>query len=98
MKCGYCRRGGFKSIRGLKNHWRTTGCPVHRPVWAKVVEARKRGSSGRRILHAALPHLYPSTPMSEETKEQLHAIAEMRRARGVRRFRKAKAVMAFRDH
>jgi len=87
MKCGYCGKS-FKSVRAIYQHWRMKGCPQFRPVWEKVVAARKRGHSGRRILAKAFPHLYPTTPMSEEVKEKLRIVSEERKKTGVRPVRK----------
>ena len=71
--CGYCKRP-FSSIRGLLQHWKMKKCPQWQFVWEKVMNSRKRGHSGRRILSKAFPHLYPTKPMSEETKERLRAM------------------------
>lgn len=89
MICGACRTS-FKKTESLRTHWEETGCMSGRPVWERFAEARKRGSSGRRILHEAFPNLYPSEPMSEEAKEKLRAIAEQRKAEGVKMPKKRK--------
>jgi hypothetical protein len=84
MRCGHCGSAADGSA-ALFLHWKSTGCHRGRPVWARVIEARRRGSSGRRILHEAYPDLYPSRPMDEDTKEKLREIEELRKAAGVKR-------------
>lgn len=74
----------FKKTVDLELHWKETGCMEHRRVWEKFMEARRRGSSGRRILHEAFPDLWPSEPMSEEAKEKLRELAEKRKAEGIK--------------
>ena len=78
MRCGYCHKS-LGSVKGLYQHWKLKKCPQWQFVWEKVMIARKRGHSGRRILSKAFPHLYPSKPMSEETKEKLRSIKKTRR-------------------
>jgi methylase of polypeptide subunit release factors len=84
MKCGYCKAFATKRAETLFAHFKETGCPVGRPVWARVVEAHKRGSSGRRILAEAYPAIYKSEPMTEEAKERLREVAEERKREGVK--------------
>ena len=62
-----------------KQHLEKTGCNWQRAVWVKVVAARRRGSSGRRLLAAAYPHLYKTRPMSEEAKVRLRELGEKRK-------------------
>lgn len=83
MICGYCKKS-VRRVRTLREHWKETGCPTARPVWAKVLEAHKRGTSGRRILSEAFPGIWKSEPMSEETKARLREIQERRKAEGIK--------------
>ena len=83
MICGNCKEYRTKRSEELLAHIKA-GCVRDRIVWSKVLEAHKRGTSGRRILSEAYPELYPSTPMSEETKAKLREINETRRAQGIR--------------
>lgn len=90
MLCGYCKEK-VPNTTALFEHWKKVGCLNDRPVWVKVVESKRQGHSGRKILHEAYPDLYPSEPMTEETKEALRALNEQRRASGVvrpKRFKK----------
>lgn len=89
MRCGSCAIP-FKKIVDLEIHWKTTGCMQYRHVWERFMEARRRGSSGRRILHEAFPDLWPSEPMDEETKEKLREIQERRKKEGIKFPRKEK--------
>lgn len=82
MLCGYCKEK-MPNTKTLFEHWKKVGCPTDKPIWKKVVESKQKGHSGRRILHEAYPDLYPSEPMSEETKEALRALNEHRRETGV---------------
>jgi hypothetical protein len=84
MVCGHCSRFRSSTVRELLVHIKTTGCDQGRPTWARVLEAHRRGSSGRRILSEAYPDLYPSTPMSEETKQKLREINEQRKVEGIK--------------
>jgi hypothetical protein len=84
MVCGHCKEFQTKRSGELLAHIKTTGCDQDRPIWRRVLEAHKRGSSGRRILSEAYPHLYPSTPMDEATKEKLREINERRKAEGIK--------------
>jgi len=72
MTCGSCGHS-FSLFIFLRAHWFTAGCQKARTVWARVLEARRRGTSGRRILHQAYPHLYKSEPMPEEVKARFRA-------------------------
>lgn len=83
MKCGYCKEK-MPNTKTLFEHWKKVGCDKDRPIWEKVIESKKNGHSGRRILHEAYPDLYPSEPMSEETKEALRALNEQRKEAGVK--------------
>lgn len=83
MICGFCRQAGLPGVAALQAHWAETGCPQHKPIWARVVAARKAGHSGHRILHEAFPSLWPSDPMTEEAREKLKELAERRKATGV---------------
>jgi pentatricopeptide repeat protein len=84
MICGYCREFRTKRVEELFLHLKTAGCHQDRRVWERVLEAHKRGTSGRRILSEAFPDLYPSTPMPEETKAKLREINETRKAQGIK--------------
>ena len=84
MRCGYCKEFRTKHVEELLAHFKASGCPTGRPVWVRVFEAHKRGHSGRRILSEAFPSVYKSEPMSEEAKEKLRALAEERKASGVK--------------
>jgi hypothetical protein len=84
MRCGYCKEFATKRAGALFVHFKETGCPVGRPVWARVVEAHKRGTSGRRILAEAYPGIYKPEPMTEEAKERLREVAEARKKEGVK--------------
>ena len=83
MKCAHCKES-MPNVKALFEHWKKVGCPNDRPIWVKVVESKKQGHSGRRILSEAYPDLYPSTPMSEETKEALRALNEHRKEAGIK--------------
>jgi hypothetical protein len=83
MLCGYCKEK-MPNTKTLFEHWKKVGCPTDRPVWAKVLESKKQGHSGRKILAEAYPDLYPTEPMSEETKEALRALNEQRREAGIK--------------
>lgn len=84
MRCGHCKAFSTKHAEEFLAHIKATGCSNGRPVWARVVEARKRGSSGRRILAEAYPDIYKSEPMTEEAKARLREIAEERKREGVK--------------
>lgn len=89
MLCGYCKEK-IPGTQALFVHWKKTGCDKDRPVWVKVIESKKQGHSGRKILAEAYPDLYPTEPMSEETKEALRALNEQRKAAGVKMPKKRK--------
>lgn len=78
MTCGTCKEFKTDDYAQMKKHWKDTGCDWRRDVWVKVVAARRRGSSGRRLLSAAYPHLYKRTPMTEEAKERLRELGKKR--------------------
>jgi hypothetical protein len=84
MICGHCKEFRTGRVANLLAHIKKTGCDQDRPVWARVLEAHKRGTSGRRILSEAYPNLYPSRPMDEETKEKLREISAARKAEGIK--------------
>lgn len=94
MKCGTCQQT-MKNVTAWRDHKRETGCHWHRPVWVKVLAAKRRGSSGRRLLSDAYPHLYKRTPMTEEAKERLRQLNEKRvkvSKRDVQKVRRRRAV------
>lgn len=75
MICGTCGES-FTLLVFAEIHWKKTGCQRGRPVWERVRRAHANGTSGRRILHAAYPHLYRTKPMPEELKERWRAKRE----------------------
>lgn len=79
MKCATCHTP-FSFLIFLLIHWKQTGCQRRRPVWERVAEAKRRGTSGKRILHAAFPETYKTKPMPEEVK----ALWRERQAGGAR--------------
>ena len=92
MICGHCKAPVGKKIAQMFIHWALEGCPDGLKVWARFAESKAAGHSGRRILHEAWPDLYPSEPMTEETKQALRELADRRKEAGVvmpqkRRFR-----------
>jgi hypothetical protein len=69
MICGHCGQS-FSLVAFLLIHWKQTGCHRGHNVWRRVLASKRAGHSGRRILHEAYPHIYPSEPMPEELKER----------------------------
>lgn len=89
MKCGYCK-SSLPAVKEMLLHWKAVGCPTGRPVWEKVVDSRKSGHSGRRLLHEAWPRLWPFDPMGEEDRERLRERDAARKADGVKRIQRRK--------
>lgn len=85
MICGYCREFKAKRSEVMFAHWWPGGCPIGRDVWIKVVESRKAGHSGRRLLHERWPELWPSEPMTDEDRERLRELEEKRKESGVKK-------------
>ena len=73
MTCGTCTEP-MRTFKAWRDHLAATGCAWGRTVWEKYLAARCRGSSGRRILSGAFPHIWKPRTMSEETKERLREI------------------------
>jgi hypothetical protein len=82
--CLHCLEFSTKRVEVLLAHWWPGGCPWGREVWKKVMESKIAGHSGRRLLHERWPNLWPSDPMSEETKGRLREIAQQRKESGVK--------------
>jgi hypothetical protein len=78
MRCGTCSIS-IPDVGALLKHWKETGCEWNRSVWERVVESKKHGHSGRRILSEAYPNLYKSEPMPEDVKEDLRRRGEEKR-------------------
>lgn len=76
MICGTCRER--MSFAAWRKHIDEIGCDWQRATWEKVVEARKHGHSGKRLLAAAYPHLWQAERMTDETREKLRALGEQR--------------------
>ncbi len=75
MKCGHCG-AGVAGVGALLRHWRIARCAWRRDIWERVVHARRRGTSGRRILRSAFPQLYPARPMPEDLKARFETRKE----------------------
>lgn len=75
MTCGTCKHP-FSLMIFMRIHWLQTGCNKGRAIWERVFRAKRSGTSGRRILRAAYPHVYKSRPMSPERLAQLRAMKQ----------------------
>lgn len=84
MICAHCKTYRPKTAALMLDHWNRDGCIWGRPLWKRVLQARRDGHSGRRLLHAAFPDLWPSVPMDEEAKDRLRELAEARKEAGVK--------------
>ena len=100
MLCGHCRQFSAPGVQGLLDHFRESGCPWGRPVWKRVIEAVRRGHSGRRILSRHFPDQYKRSPMPVHVKERLRGLARARAEAGIQvpRLRRIRRVNGARSH
>ncbi|HEV3027691.1 MAG TPA: hypothetical protein VG457_08975 [Planctomycetota bacterium] len=75
MTCSTCKHP-FALLVFLRIHWIQTGCQKGRDIWKRVFEAKRRGTSGKRILRAAYPNVYKTKPMSPEWLARLRSMKE----------------------